>query len=100
MTDIAVTRNDEDSRYEIRVGDTLAGFAEFDRRPGVVRFLHTETDPAFRGRGLAGKLTEYAVTDASRDGDAIVPFCPYVADYLHAHEIDGVEVRWPDASGE
>ncbi len=96
MTDSTVTRNDEASRYEIRLGDTLAGFAEFDRRPGVVRFLHTEIDPAFRGRGLAAILTDHAVLDAAADGDAIVPFCPYVAERLRAHTPDSVEVRWPD----
>ncbi|GGM39100.1 GNAT family N-acetyltransferase [Microbacterium saperdae] len=95
MTDITVTRNDDASRYEIRSDDTLAGFAEFDLRPGSIRFTHTEVDPAFQGQGLAGKLAAYALADAAASGDAIVPLCPYIARYLETHEIPGAEIRWP-----
>ena len=48
MSDTAVRRNDDTSRYEITVDGTLAGFAEFERRPGAIRFTHTEVDPASR----------------------------------------------------
>lgn len=98
MTDIAVTRNDEASRYEIHSDGALAGFAEFDRRPGSIRFIHTEVDPAFQGQGLAGRLAADALADAAASGDAIVPLCPYIAKYLQTHEIDGAEVRWPKSS--
>ena len=58
MTDITVTRNDDASRYEIRSDGGLAGFAEFELRPGAIRFTHTEIDPAFQGQGLAGILAK------------------------------------------
>lgn len=99
MTDISVTRNDEASRYEIRSADTLAGFAEFERRPGAIRFTHTEVDPAFQGQGLAGKLAAFALVDAAASGDAIVPLCPYIARYLEKHEIEDAEIRWPQRPG-
>ncbi len=95
MTDITVTRNDDASRYEIHSDETLAGFAEFDLRPGAIRFIHTEIDPAFQGQGLAGVLAKAALTDAAATGDAIVPLCPYIAKYLETHEIPGAEIRWP-----
>ncbi len=98
MTDITVTRNDDESRYEIRSDDVLAGFAEFDLRPGSIRFIHTEVDPAFQGQGLAAKLASAALTDAAGRGEAIVPLCPYIAKYLETHEIAGAEIRWPRAS--
>jgi predicted GNAT family acetyltransferase len=98
MTDISVTRNDEESRYEIRSGDVLAGFAAFDLRPGSIRFLHTEIDDEFQGQGLAGKLASAALTDAAGRGEAIVPLCPYIAKYLETHEIEGAEIRWPRPS--
>ncbi|WP_407358645.1 N-acetyltransferase [Microbacterium sp. LTA6] len=94
-----VTRNDELSRYEIRTDGTLAGFAEFDRRPGEIRFTHTEVDPAFQGQGLAGRLAADALADAAASGDVIVPFCPYIAKYLQTHEIDGAKIRWPERRG-
>lgn len=99
MTDITVTRNDDTSRYEIRSGDTLAGFAEFELRPGAIRFTHTEIDPTFQGQGLASVLAEDALTDAAATGDAIVPLCPYIAKYLTTHDIEGAEIRWPQRPG-
>lgn len=95
MTDTTVTRNVDASRYEITLDGGLAGFAEFDLRPGAIRFIHTEIDPAFQGRGLAGILAKAALTDAAASGEAIVPLCPYIAKYLETHEIPGAEIRWP-----
>ncbi|MFC7788272.1 GNAT family N-acetyltransferase [Microbacterium sp. MAHUQ-60] len=95
MPDITVSRNDEASRYEIHSDGTLAGFAEFDRRPGEFRFTHTEIDHAFQGRGLAQQLASEALADAAQTGDTIVPYCPYIAAYLEKFPLDGVEVRVP-----
>lgn len=98
MTDITVTRNADTSRYEIRSGGEIAGFAEVEQRHGSVRFTHTEVDPAYQGQGLAGKLAAFALADAAKSGDAIVPLCPYIAKYLETHEIEGAVIRWPRAS--
>lgn len=95
MTDITVTRDDEESRYEIHHDGTLAGFAAFERRPGEIRFTHTEVDPAFRGKGLAEKLAGEALADAASGGDTIVPYCAYMAKYLESHDVPGAEVRMP-----
>lgn len=95
MTHITVTRSDERSRYEIHTDGELAGFAEFQLRPGAIRFIHTEIDDAFQGQGLAGRLAREALTDAAASGQTIVPFCPYIARYLRTHEIAGAEIRWP-----
>ncbi|GAB3598313.1 GNAT family N-acetyltransferase [Microbacterium tumbae] len=100
MTDTAVTRNDEASRYEIRIGDTLVGFADYQRRPGEILFTHTEVDPAFQGKGLAGILAASALSDAVASEQTIVPYCPYVASYLKTHEVSGAEIRWPQVPGE
>jgi predicted GNAT family acetyltransferase len=100
MTDAAVTRNDSESRYEIHLGETLAGFAEFRIRPGEILFVHTVIDPAFQGRGLAGILASETLADVVASGDTIVPYCPYIAQYLKTHEIAGAEIRWPQVPGE
>lgn len=96
MTDEpTVTRNAETSRYEIRVGDVLAGFAEYKERPGEILFVHTELDPAFQGRGLAPVLAGQALADAVGSGATIVPYCPYIARYVKRNEVEGARVRWP-----
>jgi predicted GNAT family acetyltransferase len=94
--EITVTRNDEAGRYEIHVGDVLAGFTEFstDAR-GRLRFPHTEVDPAFRGQGIAQTLVAEAMADEARRGDEIVPLCPVVARYLRDNEVPGLKIAWP-----
>lgn len=91
-----VTRNDETHRYEVRVGDELAGFTEFspDAR-GRVRFPHTEVDPAFRGRGLAQLVVAEAMADEARRGETVVPLCPVVVKYLRENEVPGLHIEWP-----
>lgn len=97
-TDLAtVTRNDEDRRYEVHVGDTLAGFTKFRiDAQGRLHFPHTEVDPAYRGRGLAQTVVSEAMSDAARRGETVVPHCPVVAKYLREHEVSGLTVEWPD----
>lgn len=95
IDDATVTRNDRASRYEIHVGDSLAGFSKFHRRTDVISFMHTEISPAFRGKGLASILAAGALADAAASGDTLVPYCPYIAKYLKSHEVRGANIRWP-----
>lgn len=95
MSDYTVTLNEDESRYEIHSGDVLAGFAKFERRPGEILFTHTEVDPAFRGKGLAGELASFALPDAAASGDTLVPHCPFMRKHLEENEIEGATVRWP-----
>lgn len=96
MPDITVTRNDDASRYEVHSDDTLAGYAEFERREGEIRFTHTEIDHAFQGKGLATRLTTEALADAAASGDAIAAYCPYIRKHLEKHPLEGVEIRLPN----
>lgn len=95
-----VERNDDEGRYEVRFGDTVAGFTEFfTDSHGRLVFPHTEIDPAFEGRGLGGILVGEAMADAAARGETVVPRCPFVMRYLRRHDIDGLVVDWPDATG-
>lgn len=75
----------EQSRFEIRLGGELVGFASYDLRPGVVAFLHTEIDPSFEGRGLASRLIRAALDDVRKRGLSVLPFCPYVLSWIERH---------------
>ena len=72
----------EAERYEVRVGDELAGFAQYRQRPGLIAFVHTEVDDRFEGRGLGGRLIAFALDDARRRDLAVLPFCPFVNAYI------------------
>ncbi len=70
------------SRYEIKVGEELAGFADYRLEDDRITFPHTEIDPAWGGRGLGTKLVAFAVTDARERKLEIIPICPFVRDWI------------------
>lgn len=99
--EITVYRDDAESRYEIRVGDVLAGFTEFvPDHEGRLVFPHTEIDPAFGGRGLGTVLVAQALTDVAARGETVVPRCPFVVRYLRENEVPGLDVHWPTLDGQ
>ncbi|MFI9484801.1 GNAT family N-acetyltransferase [Promicromonospora sp. NPDC052451] len=91
MTDepqVTVTDNPEESRFELTVDGTLAGFAVYENQPGVVVFLHTEVFEEYEGRGLAGRLAKSALEAAREAGRKVVPLCPYIRAYMRQHAPD------------
>ncbi|MBO0853888.1 MAG: N-acetyltransferase [Nocardia sp.] len=87
----SVSNAAERHRYEISVGTELAGLTAYVDTNGQRIFYHTETSPAFSGRGLAATLVSAALIDTQRDGRRIVAVCPYVAKYVQEHhEFDEV----------
>ena len=83
--DIRVVDVPERSRFEIRVGGEVAGFAEYRRRPGLIAFIHTLIDARFEGQGLASQLVRPALSEARSDGLSVLPFCPFVRSYIAGH---------------
>ena len=75
----------ERSRFEIRVDGEVAGFSEYRRRPGLIAFIHTLTDPRFEGQGLGSELVRTALSQARSDGLSVLPFCPFVRAYIARH---------------
>lgn len=80
-----VTKNEERSRYELRVDGDLAGVADYRVQGGEVVFPHTEIDPGRRGQGLGAVLVRAALDDVRPSGRRIVPACWYVAQFLDEH---------------
>jgi uncharacterized protein len=69
-------------RYEIVVDGELAGFVQYRDRDGALDLVHTEVLPAFEGRGIAGRIAQFALEDARRQGRRVVPSCSYIARYI------------------
>jgi predicted GNAT family acetyltransferase len=82
---ISLADNADEQRFEVRVGDELAGFAQYRARPGLLAFTHTEIDDRFEGQGLGGKLVAFALDDARKRELAVLPFCPFVNGYIERH---------------
>lgn len=82
---LALIDNPEESRYEIRLDDELAGFLRYRAKPGQIALIHTEVDERFEGQGLGGRLISFALDDARERGLAVLPFCPFANAYIQRH---------------
>ena len=86
MPEVEVARNDEQSRYEARVGGRVAGVAEFVLTEHAITFVHTEVDPAFEGQGVGSALARGALDDALNRGDRRVKVvCPFLRAWVERH---------------
>jgi predicted GNAT family acetyltransferase len=83
--EITVADNADRERYEIRADGKLAGFVKYSLRPELIELVHTEINDEFEGRGLGSRLISFALEDARERGLAVLPFCPFVNDYIQRH---------------
>ena len=65
--------------------DCAVPLVEYVKEPWRLRFAHAEVPRALRGRGIGSQLARAALLDARAQGLAIVPQCPFIADYLAAN---------------
>ncbi|GGO41626.1 GNAT family N-acetyltransferase [Deinococcus humi] len=82
---ITIKENEERQRYEIYVGDQLAGHTEY-RPVGHARLLpHTEINERYEGQGLGSQLIQFALDDLRARGLNAVPTCPFVVAFIRKH---------------
>jgi predicted GNAT family acetyltransferase len=75
----------ERGQFEIAVADEPAGFAVYQRLGHTLAFTHTEIDDRFEGQGLGGRLISFALDSARGAGADVLPYCPFVRDYVERH---------------
>jgi predicted GNAT family acetyltransferase len=51
----------------------------------VIAFMHTEVDPRFEGRGVGSAIARAALDEARANGDAVLPYCPFVNRWIGEH---------------
>jgi predicted GNAT family acetyltransferase len=86
MSDVEVTDNREQNRYEARVGGELAGIAEYHLTRSSIVFTHTQVLAGFEGHGVGSALARYALDDVRSKGDRdVVPVCPFIHGYIDDH---------------
>jgi predicted GNAT family acetyltransferase len=92
--DVQVHDRPDRRRFEIVVDGEGAGMAAYRLRDGVVVVTHSEIDPRFRGRGLAGELARQTLDTIRARGEQVVPLCPFFARYVAEHpEYDDIVVE-------
>lgn len=82
-----VTDAPDAHRYELRLGDAVAAYAEYHRRSGEARtsFTHTLVEDAYGGRGFGSTLIRGALDTERTAGRAVLPYCPFVRGYIEKH---------------
>ena len=86
MSEIVVTNNPEQNRYEAHLDGELAGFAAYQLTTGVITFTHTEVDPAFGGKGVGSALARGALDDVdANSGRQVRPLCPFIKGWIDKH---------------
>jgi predicted GNAT family acetyltransferase len=85
-TELTVIDNTQRHRFELHVDGVLAGFTSYRiEAPGQYAFTHTQTLPAFAGRGVASTLIAEVLGRIRTAGYAVLPYCPFVNRYLRGH---------------
>jgi predicted GNAT family acetyltransferase len=85
VADPQVTDNPGAGRYEITLDGAVAAFLTYERSPGRIALIHTETDARHEGEGLGSRLVRSVLDTARADGLAVLPFCPFVRGYIGRH---------------
>ncbi|MFI2364103.1 GNAT family N-acetyltransferase [Promicromonospora sp. NPDC019610] len=84
--DLRFTDDEENSRYALYLGEDLVSTLEYQDDGATVAFTATFTEPAFRGHGYAGELTDRAVALLEERGDrSVEAVCPFVVDWFERH---------------
>jgi predicted GNAT family acetyltransferase len=80
-----VTNDIEHQRFFVRLpeGGGELVYKQLDAQK--LELIHTEVDPALRGRGVAEALAQSAIAYARGRGMHIIPTCPYVQRWLTKH---------------
>lgn len=76
---VEVTEDIHAQRFDLRVGQAVVGQAAYRLSPGRVVFVHTEIDPAYRGRGLGQRLAAEALARMRERGLEIDATCWFMA---------------------
>ena len=87
MSDIQVSDNPGNHRFEAIVDGALAGFAAYRfRRGDIIVFTHTEVDPAFEGQGIGGVLARGSLDHVRAAGThRVVALCPFISAWIQRH---------------
>ncbi|SDE21733.1 GNAT family N-acetyltransferase [Nocardioides lianchengensis] len=87
MSDVEVSNNSDESRYEALVDGELAGVAVYVLQgTESIIFTHTEVADAFEGKGVGSALARFALDDVRREGTRkVVPRCPFIKGWIDKH---------------
>ncbi len=90
--DWVVEHDPASQQFRIEVNGTIS-VLQYRSRPGTISFVHTEVPSTLRRRGIASRLARAGLEFARAEQLAVMPICPFVADYIRRHPEYEVLVR-------
>jgi predicted GNAT family acetyltransferase len=73
------------SRYELTI-DGVTAHVDYARKPGVITFIHTIVPEQLGGRGVGTRLAQHVLDEARKNGENVIPQCPFIAAYIKRHQ--------------
>lgn len=87
MSDITVTRNESDSRFEARRDGELLGYISYEVEGDVIDLPHTKVFPEYEGQGVGSALVRQTLDQIRAIGDLKVkPTCPFIDIWIKRHK--------------
>ena len=86
MSEFDKKHNTDAHRYEVWVDGELAGFAQYEQRPGEIVFVHTEVYPKFEGKGIGSQIARFGLDDVRAEGSQRVGAqCSFIKVWIEKH---------------
>ena len=83
--ELEIVDNPTEHRFEAHLDGEVVGITDYELNGSTITFTHTETNPAFEGRGFGSRLAR-GVLDAARARNlVVVPECPFIRMYMRRH---------------
>lgn len=76
-----IIHNSQENRYELVVEGHLS-VVDYHMDGDKLVIIHVEVPEQLRGRGIAARMMEEVVRDATSKGLIIVPVCTYAQSYM------------------
>ena len=73
-------------RFRLLVDGREVAVLDYRKLPGNWNIVHTYTDPASRGYGVASDLVRGVLDTARAEGVKVIPTCPYVSWWIYEYQ--------------
>lgn len=95
MAETEIVDNPALHRFELQENGETA-FILYNKNGNSIHLIHTEVPESLQGKGVGQKLVGGVLRFVRQQNLAVVPDCPFVADYLQRHHeyLPIVDAEW------
>ena len=83
--DISVANDEQGRQFHAEIDGHRAHLDYAKLQDGTLNLIHTEVDPALRGKGVGEAVVRFALDSARSGGSKVIPTCPFVKKFVERH---------------